>query len=274
MATALSLTESEAAVALAALVSFSDDDPSDPEGVVLRKYFRFETAESLQGKLTQAGFAYPSDLFSAQDAIIDTLAAAPEPVRLRALGVAWLLANADGNVDQSEMNLLGTAADRLGVSLAEAREVAESGLPEADESGVDSVARDSAVPERVPELTATQAAIALAFWVGFADDDPSDVEAGVIREHFGYDDAAAFIGLLEESGLTYPDDLPRLKGAIAEAIGGLTREEQLHILAVAHKVAGADGTIDEREIDTIRGYCEELYIGIGEVEQYFKTSLV
>ena len=56
----LELTAPEAAVALAALVPFCDDDPSEAEGVVLRKYYRFETAESLQEKLSAAGYNYPA----------------------------------------------------------------------------------------------------------------------------------------------------------------------------------------------------------------------
>ncbi len=274
MASTLNLTESEAAVALAAMVSFSDDEPSEAEGVVLRTYFRFETAESLQNKLSEAGVAYPVDLMQAQDAVLETLSAAPKPVQLRTLGVCWLLANADGHVDQAEMNLLGAAADRLAISLAEARSVADAGIPEADESGVDGVLKGGEVPEHGPELTASEGAIALAFWVGFSDDNPSDAEAAVIREHYGYEAAAGFIETMAAAGLTYPGDLFKLRAAIGSALAGVPRNEQLLALAVAHKVAAADGGIDQRELQTIRDYCEMFYIGIAEVEQYFKTSLV
>lgn len=272
----IKLSPAEAAVALAALVSFADDDPSEAEGVVLRTYYRFSTAESLQNKLTLAGYSYPDDLDAAEETIIRALLAASKPARRRALAVGWLLASADGFVDQSEMNLLSRYTDALHVSLADVRGVAERGLREVDELVDDELAgiRDEEHIDDAPELSISQASIALAAWVGFADDNPSDAEAAIIREHYDYNEVRETIRLLQNSATPYPDGLPRLGNSILRALGSATRTMQVKALAIADKVAGADGEHEEAEELIVRHFCEELCIGLAEVRDFFMASSV
>jgi tellurite resistance protein len=286
----LDLTAAEAAVALAALVSFADDEPTEAEGVILRRYYRYATAESLQKKLAAAGMAYPSDLTELRDPIITTLGTTPREFQLRSLAVGWLLALADGHADQSEVALLSQIAAALRIPLSEARVLADSGIPEIDETVADeaeapvsrpvktdasSAASPATLPPaKIPSLNLTQAGIALAAWVGFADDDPTDAEVGLIREHYGADVVTRFINALEKLGIAYPGYLPALRPAITTALEKASRNEQLHMLAIAHAVAAADGEEEPEEMEIIHGFCEEFAIGMAELREYFKTSVV
>ena len=278
MAEKLDLTAPEAAVALAALVSFADDEPTDAEGVVLRKYYRYATAESLQKKLAAAGLAYPSELPSHREPITDLLKTAPRAFQVRSLAIGWLLALADGHADQTEVGLLLEVAQDLEITLGEAREVAEAGIPEIDETVEDEVAAplpsSTGKLARLPVLSATQAGIALAAWVGFSDDDPSDAEVGLIREHYGPDTVTRFINALEKVGLAYPGYLGELRPSILSALEKVSRDQRLRALAIALAVAAADGREEPEEMAIILGFCEEFGIGMAELRGYFKTSLV
>ena len=277
---ALDLTAPEAAVALAVLVSFSDDKPTEAEGVVLRKYYRYATAEALQGKLSAAGYTYPTDLPDAEETIVRAIGKAPVPFRLRSLAVAWLLALADGTVDHGELRLLSRYADALGVALADARRLADVGIPEIDERTeneleTEIVAAPQAVPEQdLPQLTAVQAGISLVCEVAFSDDDPSNAEAAVLREFYNATDVEAFIATMNDAGYTYPDGLPQLKPAVVDVLGRLSRDEQLRLLAIAYRAASADGRVNAPEVDIIRDNCEDFGLGIAEVETFFKSDPV
>lgn len=273
----LEITAPEAAVALAALVSFSDDDPSEAEGVILRKYYRYKTAESLQAKLSAAGYSYPTDLPDAEQTIVRALGSAAPEFRLRSLAVAWLLALADGDVDHNELRLLSRYADAVGVALSDVRSLAESGLTEIDERTEDEL--HAGVPERgsprsLPELTADQAGITLVCEVAFADDNPSDAEAAVLRDHYRASDVETFIGMIDASGYPYPEALPDLRPAVLVAMRRLSRDEQLRLLAIARLAAGADGQVIPEEHDILKGYCEEFGLGMAEVEAYFRSDPV
>lgn len=274
----LDLTAAEAAVALAALVSFADDEPTDAEGVILRKYYRFSTAQSLQQKLEAAGMAYPSDLESLRGPITEVLRGSPRTFQLRSLAVGWQLALADGRADQAEIALLSLVAKELDIPLAEARGLVESGIPEIDETVEDETAAPivsgSPGPAKVPVLNLVQAGIALAAWVGFADDDPTDAEVGLIREHYVPDTVTRFINALEKLGIAYPGYLPVLEPPIMSALSRASRDEQLRALAIAYKVAAADGEEEPEEMAIIQRFCEEFAIGMAELREFFKTTIV
>lgn len=268
----VTMTQPEAAVALATLVAFSDDDPSEAEGIVLRKYFRYRTAESLQKKLDAHGLRYPSDLSSLEPTVLSVLKEADRPFRLRTLAVALLLAMADDNVNQDEMRALGRYAAALELSLAEVNETAQRGLHEVDETvGEDSVALEIEPPVSV-RLSSEQAAIALCTMVAFADDEPTDAEAAVIRENFEEDDVRRVRAKVEAEGLSYPADLPRVDSSVRAGLARASRDYQIELLAIAYKTALADGTADASEIALITSYCEQLMIGLGEVKQYFRAT--
>jgi tellurite resistance protein len=276
----LDLTAPEAAVALAALVSFSDDEPSEAEGVVLRRFYRYTTAESLQGKLAAAGYKYPTDLPEAEETIVRAIGDAPHEFKVRTLAVAWLLALADGHADQSELRLLCRYAEAMSVSLAEVRHLADSGIHEVDETTEDEVqaATLHAPAPRpagtTPALNPDAAGVLLACWVGFSDDDPSDAEAAVVREHFGPDLVEGTLQDLTDWGFPYPESLPQFRVSIATALSRLNRDEQTRMLAIALRVAEADGQVKTQEEAILKEYCEELSIGIAELRTYFKTSEV
>ncbi|MFP4378240.1 MAG: TerB family tellurite resistance protein [Spirochaetales bacterium] len=277
MSTSIDLTPSEAAVGLAALVSFADDEPSEAEGVVLRKYYRHATAESFQFKLEAAGIAYPSDLRRLEEPIVAALKSGPAEFRLRTTAVSLALALADGRADQQEMALLTRVAAALEVEMSEAQAALTAGIPELDETVNEESAAGVAVETNpVPdslELTFSEAGIALAAWVGFSDDDPSDEETAIIREHFGVQKVTDFLSKLEAMGLDYPTALSYLDKAIMWTLTRAARSEQLRSLSIAYAVANADGEEEPEEMTIINRYCEEFGIGLGELREYFKTSI-
>ncbi len=277
MSTSIDLTPSEAAVGLAALVSFADDEPSEAEGVVLRKYYRHATAESFQFKLEAAGIAYPSDLRRLEEPIVAALKSGPAEFRLRTTAVSLALALADGRADQQEMALLTRVAAALEVEMSEAQAALTAGIPELDETVNEESAAGVAVETNpVPdslELTFSEAGIALAAWVGFSDDDPSDEETAIIREHFGVQKVTGFLSKLEAMGLDYPTALSYLDKAIMWTLTRAARSEQLRSLSIAYAVANADGEEEPEEMTIINRYCEEFGIGLGELREYFKTSI-
>jgi len=131
----VTFSEAEAALMLSTLVAFSDDNPSEAEGVILRTYYRHETAEGVQKKLDSAGYLYPRDIRELQPVILEELKKADRTFQLRTIAVSLLLARADGTIAPEEISLLQECAGALGIGLAEAQEYAESGLHEIDETG-------------------------------------------------------------------------------------------------------------------------------------------
>ena len=270
----LQFEEPEAALALSTLVAFADDDPSEAEGVVMRKYYLHQTAEAVQKKLDEGGYLYPGDLNATEEFFLPVLREAPAPFRLRTIAVALELARADGRIDQDEMKLLNYYAGALGVSLAEAEAFAASDLRELDESrGYYDLPEVTPAAERIA-LSEEEAGIALCMMAAFADDDPSEAETGVVREYYSPSDAEGLKRRLEEAGREFPGDVASLKDSILETLGRLGRERQLRALAIARKAASADGRLDPAERQVIRGFCEELVIGEAELRNYFKTSVV
>ena len=261
----------EAGILFSALLSFSDDDVSEQEGTVMRKYYRFATAEQLQNKMEKAGFDYPGDLQKLESKIMEVLKNADREFQVRTLAVGLELAKSDGNYDQREMALLQKYADALGVSLGEAADYAKSSLSEVDENETYIAGVETYTYEPLP-LTIREAAIALCTLVAFSDDDPSDTEAGVLREYFTENDVSSVQKKFTHSGKTYPDDILTTKKDIVTAFKGVDRDTQVKYLAVAYKTAAADGSVDDRELEILKGFCEELYIGLGELKQYFKAS--
>ena len=268
---ALELTKVEAGILLSALVSFSDDDPSEEEGVILRKYYRFSDAESAQHKLEKAGYFYPKDLLEADPVILSVLKEADQEFKLRTLAVAWLLARADGNVDQSEMMLLSRYAAELGAALGDAKQYADLYLKEIDESGGYFEETTGFRHREEISLLPEEAGIAVATLVAFSDDDPTDAEAGIIREFYSYDAVANLQKKMTVAGYNYPEELTEMKSAVLKGLAGGDRSAILKMLAIAYKVALADGDADEDEVMVLREYCEEFCIGLSELKLYFAS---
>jgi tellurite resistance protein len=269
---AIIFTEAEAALMLVTLVAFADDDPSPEEGVLLRKYFLLETAESVQKKLTAGGYRYPDDLTEVEQYFLPVLQNAQKNFQLRTMAVALLIADADGETDFDEIAMLNRYSFALALSLGEAEKYARESLKEIDERKD----YDNSLPANeekgdVP-LTLEEAGVALAAWVGFADDDPSEKEIGVIRNQFNLEVVQDLPSKMEKYGYRYPEDLPLLRNNIQETLAKAGRDFQLKILGIAYKVAAADGTLDPREIALIKDFCEEFLIGFREVKEYFLAT--
>jgi tellurite resistance protein len=269
---AIIFTEAEAALMLVTLVAFADDDPSPEEGVLLRKYFLLETAESVQKKLTAGGYRYPDDLTEVEQYFLPVLQNAQKNFQLRTMAVALLIADADGETDFDEIAMLNRYSFALALSLGEAEKYARESLKEIDERKD----YDNSLPANeekgdVP-LTLEEAGVALAAWVGFADDDPSEKEIGVIRNQFNLEVVQDLPSKMEKYGYRYPEDLPLLRKNIQETLAKAGRDFQLKILGIAYKVAAADGTLDPREIALIKDFCEEFLIGFREVKEYFLAT--
>ena len=269
----IEFTLPEAALVLSTLVAFADDNPSEEEGVVMRKYYKSETAESVQKKLDEGGYLYPGDLKDVEQFFLPVLKEADKGFKLRTIAVAILLAQSDGYFDQDEMKLLNNYCNELQISLNEAKVYSESNLKELDDNSdyLDQINIDN---KELPVLSINEAGIALSAIVSFSDDDPSDKEVGVIREHFSFDDAESLQKKMNQAGLIYPDEVSKLKPAILGVLKSVSRELQVKLLAISYKVSEIDGIIDEDEIKIIKNYCEDLFIGLSEVKEFFKTSLV
>lgn len=268
----LDLTEPEAALLATTLVSFADDDPSEAEGVVLRTYYRLDTAESAQAKLTAAGVSWPSDLAAAEPQILNVLKDADERFRLRTVAAAWKVAQADGTIDQREMTTLNRIAGALGIALADGAAYADSDLREIDETGSYHDNPPLSVAAQPVAFTADEATFVLAAEVSFADDDPSDAEVAVIREHCGAEVAASAMARMADAGYSYPDDLAVVRGEALRALGAVSRDHQVRSLAVAWATAEADGTVVADELALMRELCEHYVIGLAEVRQYFRAT--
>lgn len=263
-------TGPEAAIALSTLVSFADDDPSDVEGAIMRKYYRYEDAASFEKKMKQSGFSYPGDIKKMEPAFIEALQAEDIQFRRRTLAVAYLLAMADGTIDQEEMRLLSYYGEKLEVSLGEARSFADHQLKELDEvSGYHDVL-DYKQRNDI-DFTDTEAALALAMMTAFADDDPTEEEVAVIRDFFNQEEVAAFQKKVEKAGYDFPREIGLVKPFILQAFLKCDRNTQLKYLAIAYKTALADGSFDPEEIELLREVSSHFFIGLGEIEDFFKA---
>ncbi len=273
----LELTGPEAGVALSVLVAFSDDNPSDEEAEVMRKYYKYEDAESFQNKVDAAGFKFPGDLPELEPVIMDVLQMQERDFQVRTLAVALVLAHSDGVFDQDEMRMLNKFCLGLGVSLHEADLFAKNRLKEIDEvtGYTDFRSGDSLAGlfELDLDFTIEEAGAALAILVGLSDDDPSDEEAAVMREYYSSQVISSLMGKMSESGIEYPENLISTKNMIFKGLSKADRDLQKKYLAIAYKVAGADGVYDDSELELIEEYCTEYGIGMAELKDYFKTSI-
>lgn len=272
----IELTGPEAGIALSTLVAFSDDNPTVEELAVMRKYYKFEDAESFQNKLTAVGYKFPNDLSGIEPKVLETLKKQDKDFQLRTIAVALVLAHSDGVFDQNEMNMLNKFCSGLELSLHEADLFSKSRLKEIDEvTGYSDFKEDNTeiVFTADIEFTVEEAGAALSILVGLSDDDPSDEEAGVMREYFSVPVVSSLMGKLADSGIEYPDGLIKTKNIIFTVLSRTERDLQKRYLAIAYKVAGADGVYDEAELSLIQEYCEEYGIGMAELKDYFKADI-
>ena len=256
---------------LSTLVAFSDNNPSDEEGIILRKYYHHKTAASALAKLEAAGYLYPNDLDSLIPTILEELKKADKRFQLRTIGVALLLAEADGAVDSNEIGLLNTFAGEFDISLAEAGTFAMTSLREIDERGQYHVNETTTQERALLDLSFAEATALLASAVSFADDDPSDAEAATIREHLPVGAVASALEKMQRAGYRYPDDLAASVPSIMNTLDQFNRRNQLKALAISYRTATADGIVDRSETALISKFCERYLIGLAEVKQYFNA---
>ena len=272
----IDLTGPEAGIALSTLVAFSDDNPTVEEVAVMRRYYKFEDAESFQNKLDAFGYKFPNDLPGIEPKILETLKKEDKDFQLRTIAVALVLAHSDGVFDQNEMNMLNKFCRGLELSLHEADLFSKSRLREIDEVTGYYDYKDDRTDITLNldiEFTVEEAGAALSILVGLSDDDPSDEEAGVMREFFTVPVISSLMSKVADSGVEYPEALISTKNSIFTALARAERDLQKKYLAIAYKVAGADGVYDEAELALIQEYCEEYGIGMVELKDYFKTTI-
>ena len=266
----LDLTVPEAALMLTIIISLADDNPSEEETVVLRQYYKKDTAESLETKIKNSGLNYPNEINALEPEILKVLSAADPAFVKRTLAVCLKIAEADGVVDQNEMNLLNRYCDHFKLTMYEVELFGNLKLKELDETrgyeDLEDIKEDD-IPA-VVDLTLQEAGLALVTWVAFSDDDPSDEEMAVVREFYKKEDAEGLIGKMEAAGLPFPDAIPKIESSIISAFKKSVRDDRLKMLAVAHKTALADGESDDDEQAIILKFCEEFTIGSGELRRY------
>jgi len=271
----INLTGPEAGIALSTLVAFSDDNPTAEEVAVMRKYYKFEDAESFQKKADEGGYKFPGDFSTLEPKILESLKSQDKDFQLRTLAVALVLAHSDGVFDQNEMNVLNRFCQGLELSLSDADLFSKNRLKELDEvTGYnDFKTIDNLLSKSEIEFTSDEAGAALAILVGLSDDDPSDEEAAVMREYFSVPLVSSLMSKIIDSGYNYPEGLANTKESIFKTLRQADRNLQKKYLAIAYKVAGADGVIDEAELELIQEYCMENGIGIVELKDFFKADI-
>ena len=272
----IDLTGPEAGIALSTLVAFSDDNPSEEETAVMRRYYKFKDAESYQNKVDAAGYKFPDDFSSLEPKILETLKKEDKDFQLRTMAVALVLAHSDGVFDQNEMNVLNKFCSGLELSLHDADLFSRNRLREIDEvtGYYDYKDADTEITLELDiEFTAEEAGAALAILVGLSDDDPSDEEAAVMREYFSVQVISSLMSKMADSGVEYPGRLINIKEIIFKALSRAERDFQKKYLAIAYKVAGADGVYDEVELALIQEYCVQYGIGMVELKDYFKGDI-
>ncbi|MBN1646565.1 MAG: TerB family tellurite resistance protein [Spirochaetales bacterium] len=265
----------EAAAALSIMISFCDDDYSGAEAAVLREYYTAETLDAVEEKLVAAGQSFPGDLKKISSGLTRILQAADKIFRLRTIAICQKVALADGFQDQREINLINSFAHALEVTLYEAERFAAVALKGVDETG--DYACDGSSLEalnEVPELTSDEAGLLLAVLAAFSDDNPSEKEVGVIREYYSPALALIVQSKLKNAGFSWPGEKKVLMPAILKALADADRAVQLKALAVAYKTCMADDVMEAVELEFLELFCRELAIGMVEIQDYFKTSLV
>ncbi len=271
----INLTGPEAGVALSTLVAFSDDNPSAEEVAVMRRYYKFEDAESFQNKVEAGSLKFPEDFSTLEPIIMETLKKQDKDFQLRTLAVSLVLAHSDGVFDQDEMNVLNRFCIGLELSLADADLFSKTRLKEIDEvTGYNDFKEiDNLLSNLDFELTVEEAGAALSILVGLSDDDPSDEEAAVMREYFSVQVISSLMAKVTDSGNKYPEALLSTKDSIFTALRQADGNIQKKYLAIAYKVAGADGVFDDSELALIQEYCVEYGVGIAELKDYFKADI-
>ncbi len=268
---AIGMTEPEAGLILTAVISLADDNPSDEEVIVLRKFYKSETVDSLEKKINEAGLKYPENLMELEIEALNVLADAESAFIKRTLAVCLRVAEADGTVDQDEFNLLNKYCDRFDLTVYELEQYSKKKLKELDETRGYTDTEDlseSEIPLNI-ELSQGEAGIALATWLAFSDDNPSDEEMSVIREYFTETDVEGLVNKIESFNAVFPDAVPRLEESVKKAFKKLSRDEQLKMLSIAYRTAYADGVLAPEEHQILSGFCEEFVIGEGELRNYF-----
>ena len=267
----IGLTAAEAALIMTVIVSMADDKPSEEETVVLRKYYRGETADTVQMKMDAAGMSFPGDIERLEAEVLEVLSGAEPAFRKRTLSVCLKLAEADGTVDQEEMNFLNRYCDYFKLTMFDVQEYGHRKLRELDEvhgyEDIEDISEDEV--SVFLELTTQEAGMALVTWVAFSDDEPSEDEMAVVREYFNEEDVEGLIGKMKRDNLSFPEAVPRLEASIIKSFGKLVRDDQLRMLAIAYKTAKADGILDLNEEGIIKKFCEEFMIGEGELRKFF-----
>jgi tellurite resistance protein len=267
----LELTKEEAGIALSALVAFEDDDLSDVEAGIMRKYYALDDATSLGKKMEHAGVAYPKGLSSIENTVLERLTKTPLGFRLRTIAIGYLLARADGSVSEVEFERLDRYSRALSVSYQQAREYGATKLRELDPQNKDNWIDVDETSE--VQLSLAEAAVALSALVAFRDDDLSDAEAVVMRKYFSLDEATGLQQKLESAGKAYPDALPAIQESVMRALSFGSREFRVRTLAIALELAEADGTIDEAEIKLVQEFGKRFGIAMYEIMHYKRKRL-
>jgi tellurite resistance protein len=265
------LSAPEAALALSMMVGFTDDVMLEEEAEAVRAYYRIETAESLEKKLESAGIGFPRQLKEIEVPVLEILKEESEDFRLRTIAVAQIIAQADGTTSHEELSLIAHFAGELGVSLSDADRFSRLRLVEIDERGDYYHYLD---PEEEVEididLSPGECSLLVSTIIGFSDGELSEAEEAVVRDHFTESTVSYLTEKLKSAGLSYPGDVDKFSGLVPDLLSGFSRPSQMRALAVAWKTASADGLCEEESL-LLNAWCEELGIGIKEVEAFAGT---
>ena len=203
---AIGMTAPEAALILTAIISLADDNPSEEEAIVLRKYYKAETAGTLEEKIEKSGLKYPEDIMDFEKEALDVLSGADAVFVKRTLSVCLKIAESDGTVDQTEFNLLNKYCDQFDLTIYELEQFSLKKLHEIDEThdytDLDDLS-DSEIPLNIDVITSYSIHYTKLYEPFPGDREPRDTHADACRAGAGQPAAArrpdaAAIGVSEQ----------------------------------------------------------------------------
>lgn len=117
----LDLSPGEASLLVSTMVAFADGNVSDQEAALLRDHLDPQCAESLEKKCTNGGVTYPGEVALLAPSVPSILAPFSRDSQLRILGLAWKVAQADGEISSEELAVMKSWCEELAIGLEEVK---------------------------------------------------------------------------------------------------------------------------------------------------------
>lgn len=133
---------------------------------------------------------------------------------------------------------------------------------------------DRITEKKGPDLTAPEAALALAMLTGFTDDVITEEEAAAVRKYFLRETVDSFEQKLKAAGIHFPQNLSAIEAEILDRLKDEPELFRLRAVAVAQIIAEADGSTEREELAAIARFGSELGVSLSEADRFAEGRLV